>query len=94
MGLEFQKKILMNILGVFSVICTFDPLTGINAYRNFHHFRMEVVNYHENCYTDFTGKLNRLDVPLDRFFVFWDLKKEPKKPLGRGARKRRQKSYR
>jgi len=41
---------------------------------------MEIVNYHENCYTDFTGKLNRLDVPLDRFFVFWDLKKEPKKP--------------
>jgi len=40
----------------------------------------DVVNYLENCYTDFTGKLNRLDVPLDRFFVSWDLKKEPKKP--------------
>ena len=41
---------------------------------------MDVIKYLENCYTDFTGKLNRLDVPLDRFLVSWDLKKEPKKP--------------
>ncbi len=77
---EFQKKVLTEVFGVFTVTCTFDPLTGVNAYRNIHHFRMEVVKYLENCYTDFTGKLNRLDVPLDRFFVSWDLKKEFQKP--------------
>ncbi len=77
---EFQKKILAEVFGVFTVTCTFDPLTGVNAYRNIHRFRMDVVNYLENCYTDFTGKLNRLDVPLDRFFVSWDLKKESRKP--------------
>lgn len=77
---EFQKKILMEVFGVSTVTCTFDPLTGINAYRNIHHFRMEVVKYLENCYTDFTGKLNRLDIPLDRFFVSWDLKREARKP--------------
>ena len=77
---EFQKKILMEVFGVFTVVCTFDPLTGINAYRNIHHFRMEVIKYLENFYTDFTGKLNRLDVPLDRFFVSWDLIKESKRP--------------
>ena len=76
----FQKKIITEIFGVFNVTCTFDPLTGINAYRNIHYFRMEVIKYLENCYTDFTGKLNRLDVPLDRFFVSWDLKKESRKP--------------
>lgn len=77
---EFQKRVLTEVFGVFTVICTFDPLTGVNAYRNIHHFRMEVLNYVENCYTDFAGKLNRLDVPLDRFFVSWDLKKEHSKP--------------
>jgi predicted GNAT superfamily acetyltransferase len=77
---EFQKKVLTEVFGVFTVTCTYDPLTGANAYRNIHHFRMEVVKYLENCYTDFTGKLNRLDVPLDRFFVSWDLKKEFQKP--------------
>jgi predicted GNAT superfamily acetyltransferase len=77
---EFQRKTLIDIFGVFTVTCTFDPLTGINAYRNIHHFRMDVIEYHEDCYTDFTGKLNRLDVPLDRFFISWDLNKESKKP--------------
>jgi predicted GNAT superfamily acetyltransferase len=77
---EFQKKILVEVFGVFTVTCTFDPLTGINAYRNIHYFQMDVVEYLENCYSDFTGKLNRFDVPLDRFFVSWDLKKEPREP--------------
>lgn len=76
---EFQKNILMEVLGVFTVTCTFDPLTGINAYRNIHHFQMEVIEYLDNFYKDFTGKLNRLDVPLDRFFSSWDLKKKPQK---------------
>jgi predicted GNAT superfamily acetyltransferase len=77
---EFQKKILVEVFGVFTVTCTFDPLTGVNAHRNIHRFQMDVVNYLENCYVEFTGKLNRWDVPLDRFFVSWDLKKEAQKP--------------
>lgn len=77
---ELQKKILVEVFGIYTVFCTFDPLTGVNAYRNIHHFRMEVVNYLGDCYANFTGKLNRLDVPADRFFVSWDLKKEPQKP--------------
>jgi predicted GNAT superfamily acetyltransferase len=77
---EFQKTILKEVFGVFTVFCTFDPLTGVNAYRNIHHFRMEVMKYLGDCYADFTGKLNRLDVPADRFFVEWNLKKEPQKP--------------
>ena len=77
---EYQKKVLVEVFGVFSVTCTYDPLTGINAYRNIHHFRMDVVDYLEDCYADFTGKLNRLDVPVDRFFVSWDLKKQPQEP--------------
>lgn len=77
---EFQREILMDVFGIYTVTCTYDPLSGINAYRNIHHFRMDVVKYRKDCYTEFTGKLNRLDVPADRFFVSWDLKKEPQKP--------------
>lgn len=76
---EFQGKILKDVFGVYTVICTFDPLSGINAYRNIHHFQMNVVEYLEDCYTDFAGKLNRLDVPADRFLVSWDLKLAPPK---------------
>jgi predicted GNAT superfamily acetyltransferase len=77
---EFQKKTLMDVFGVYTINCTFDPLSGINAYRNIHHFRMEVVDYLEACYQNFAGKLNRLDVPADRFFVSWDLKKTAREP--------------
>ena len=77
---EFQREILRDVFGVYTVTCTYDPLAGVNAYRNIHHFRMDVVEYLEDCYADFTGKLNRLDVPADRFFVTWDLTAEPQKP--------------
>jgi predicted GNAT superfamily acetyltransferase len=77
---EFQREILMDVFGVYTVTCTYEPLSGVNAYRNIHHFRMDVVKYLKDCYAEFTGKLNRLDVPADRFFVSWDLKKEPQKP--------------
>jgi predicted GNAT superfamily acetyltransferase len=77
---EFQREILRDVFGVYTVNCTYDPLAGVNAFRNIHHFRMDVVEYLEDCYADFTGKLNRLDVPADRFFVSWDLKKDPQKP--------------
>ncbi len=77
---EFQKEILLEIFGVYTVICTYDPLTGVNAYRNIHHFGMEVLHYREAFYGDFGGLLNRLDIPCDRFLVTWDLKKEIKRP--------------
>ncbi len=70
---EFQRETLIEVLGITTVICTFDPLTGVNAYRNIHHFGMEVLVYREAFYGDFGGRLNRLDVPCDRFFVTWDL---------------------
>ena len=76
---EFQRNILRDVFGVYTVTCTFDPLSGVNAYRNIHRFRMHVVDYLEDCYTDFAGKLNRLDVPADRLFVSWDLKTESPK---------------
>jgi predicted GNAT superfamily acetyltransferase len=77
---EFQKEILDEIFGVYTVICTYDPLTGVNAYRNIHHFGMDVLDYREAFYGDFGGLLNRLDIPCDRLFVTWDLKKEIKRP--------------
>ncbi len=77
---EFQRETLVEVFGITTVICTFDPLTGVNAYRNIHHFGMEVLNYREAFYGDFGGRLNRLDVPCDRFLVTWDLKKKKEKP--------------
>ena len=77
---EFQRDMMMEKFGVFTITCTYDPLTGINAYRNIHHFGMDVVGYKETYYGDFGGLLNRLDVPCDRFFVSWDLKKDIHRP--------------
>lgn len=77
---EFQKDKLLEIFGIDTVTCTYDPLTGINAYRNIHHFGMDVQEYREACYGDFGGYLNRVDVPCDRFFVSWDLKKKVERP--------------
>lgn len=77
---EFQKECLMSLFGVYKITCTYDPLTGVNAYRNIHHFRMEVIEYREACYGIFGGYLNRKDVPCDRFFLCWDVRKEAKRP--------------
>jgi predicted GNAT superfamily acetyltransferase len=77
---EFQKETLIEVFGIYTVICTFDPLTGVNAYRNIHHFGMDVLDYREALYGDFGGRLNRLDVPCDRFLVTWDLKEMKGKP--------------
>lgn len=77
---EFQREKLIDHFGIYTVTCTYDPLTGINAYRNIHHFGMDVVDYREDCYGDFGGLLNRLDVPCDRFFVSWDLKEDVQRP--------------
>jgi predicted GNAT superfamily acetyltransferase len=77
---EFQRETLIETFGIYTVICTFDPLSGVNAYRNIHYFGMDVFNYRVAFYGDFGGRLNRLDVPCDRFLVTWDLKKEKGKP--------------
>jgi len=77
---EFQREELMNLFGIYTITCTYDPLTGINAYRNIHHFGMEVLEYREDIYGEFGGLLNRMDVPRDRFFVSWDLKREIQRP--------------
>jgi predicted GNAT superfamily acetyltransferase len=77
---QFQRDKLMEILGIYAVTNTFDPLTGINAYRNIHHFGMDVVEYRDAFYKDFLGLLNRADVPCDRFLIFWDLKKDIQRP--------------
>lgn len=77
---EFQKEKLMEIFGIYKVTSTYDPLTGVNAYRNIHHLGMDVVEYREACYGDFGGFLNRPDVPCDRFFLSWDLRKKAERP--------------
>lgn len=77
---QFQKDMLMENFGIYTVTNTFDPLTGINAYRNIHHFGMDVVEYRDAFYKDFIGLLNREDVPCDRFLIFWDLKKDIQRP--------------
>lgn len=77
---EFQREMLLEIFGILTIICTYDPLTGVNAYRNIHRFGMDVIEYREAYYGEFGGLLNRMDVPCDRFFVSWDLKKEIQRP--------------
>ena len=77
---QFQGEKLMEILGIYTVTNTFDPLTGINAYRNIHHFGMDVIEYRDAFYEDFFGLLNRADIPCDRFIIFWDLKKDIQRP--------------
>jgi predicted GNAT superfamily acetyltransferase len=77
---QFQQEKLMALFGIFTVTCTYDPLTGINAYRNIHRFGMDVVGYREAYYGDFGGLLNRVDIPCDRFLVSWDLKKDIQRP--------------
>jgi len=74
---EFQKKVLLEVFGIGAVVCTYDPLTGVNAHRNIRRFGMEVLEYREDTYGAFGGRLNRADIPSDRFFAIWDLKREP-----------------
>lgn len=76
---EFQKEQVRNGFGLATITCTYDPLTAVNAYRNIHHFGMEVLGYRTDPYGEFGGILNRLDVPRDRFFVTWDLDKKSRR---------------
>jgi predicted GNAT superfamily acetyltransferase len=77
---NFQGSMVREIFGVGTITCTFDPLVGVNAYRNIHQFGMEVVEYKEAFYKDFGGELNRIDVPCDRLYVSWDLVKSAWRP--------------
>jgi predicted GNAT superfamily acetyltransferase len=72
---EFQGEKVREWLGLTTITCTFDPLTSVNAYRNIHQFGMDVLAYRTDIYGEFGGLLNRLDVPRDRLFVSWELKK-------------------
>ena len=74
---EFQGETVLGLLGVGTVICTYDPLTAVNAHRNVRHFGMEVLEYRVATYGDYGGHLNRLDVPTDRFLMSWDLAGKP-----------------
>jgi predicted GNAT superfamily acetyltransferase len=77
---EFQREILTEHWGIFEVVCTYDPLTGANAYRNIRRFRMSVREYLVSTYGAFGGRLNRTDVPTDRFFASWDLRRPADPP--------------
>lgn len=70
---EFQRKKVQELFGIRTITCTYDPLTGVNAWRNVHHFGMAVEEYRVSTYGEYGGFLNRLDVPSDRFFMSWDL---------------------
>jgi predicted GNAT superfamily acetyltransferase len=75
---EFQRQVVLNRLGVGTMICTYDPLTGINAHRNIHHFGMEVEEYRVATYGEYGGLLNRSDVASDRLLMTWDLRRKPR----------------
>lgn len=72
---EFQRDVVLETLGIFTIVCTYDPLTAVNAYRNVHRFGMDVAEYRPATYGEFGGFLNRTDVPTDRFFMSWDLRR-------------------
>ena len=77
---EHQREMVLDILGVSAMICTYDPLAGINAHRNIHHFGMDVLEYRVATYGEYGGLLNRLDVPTDRFLMSWDLERTSGRP--------------
>ncbi len=74
---EFQAEILRDVFGITVVVCTYDPLTAVNARRNVHHFGMRVKEYRVATYGEYGGCLNRRDIPSDRFFMIWDVTKSP-----------------
>lgn len=82
---ECQREILLNGWGIDEVVCTYDPLTGVNARRNVHHFGMSVREYRVATYGAYGGRLNREDVPTDRFFMSWDLRKPAGRPPEEGS---------
>ncbi len=84
---EFQRQKVRDLFGISTITCTYDPLTSVNAWRNVHHFGMEIEEYRVATYGEYGGRLNRLDIPSDRFFMVWDLKKpvREKRDAGKAA---------
>jgi len=76
---EFQRDLVLGRFGIGTIICTYDPLTGVNAFRNVHHFGMEVLEYRAATYGEYGGLLNRSDVASDRFLMSWDLRSEARR---------------
>jgi predicted GNAT superfamily acetyltransferase len=81
---EFQRENVLGLFGIDTITCTYDPLTGVNAWRNVHYFRMDVEEYRVSTYGEYGGLLNRMDVPSDRFFMSWDLRRKPSDRWGSG----------
>lgn len=77
---EFQRRIVRDVFGVWTIACTFDPLVGVNASRNIHRFGMDIIGYEESFYKDFGGELNRTDIPSDRLCASWDLSRDIERP--------------
>ena len=77
---EYQREMVLDLLGVSTIICTYDPLTDVNANRNIHHFGMDVLEYRVATYGEYGGLLNRPDVPTDRFLMSWDLTRTGGRP--------------
>ena len=77
---EYQREMVLGLLGVSTIICTYDPLTGVNANRNIHHFGMDVLEYRVATYGEYGGLLNRPDVATDRFLMSWDLERTGGRP--------------
>ncbi len=75
----YQKKVVQDLFHIDSITCTFDPLTGVNAYRNIHKLGMEVIDYKISFYRGFSGLLNRADIPSDRFSALWRLSRKKDK---------------
>jgi predicted GNAT superfamily acetyltransferase len=73
---EFQREQVLGLFGLRTITCTYDPLTGVNARRNVHHFGMEVLEYRVSTYGEYGGLLNRQDVASDRFCMSWDLRQK------------------
>jgi len=77
---EFQRECVLGLLGVPTIICTYDPLTGVNAHRNVRRLGMDVLEYRVATYGEYGGHLNRPDVPTDRFLMSWDLEGKGGRP--------------
>jgi predicted GNAT superfamily acetyltransferase len=78
---EFQREAVLGLLGISTIIGTYDPLTGVNANRNVHYFGMSILEYRVATYGEYGGLLNRLDVPTDRFLMSWDLGRTGPRPV-------------
>jgi predicted GNAT superfamily acetyltransferase len=77
---EYQREMVLGLLGVSTIICTYDPLTGVNANRNVRRFGMDVLEYRAATYGEYGGLLNRPDVATDRFLMSWDLERTGGRP--------------